>query len=288
MPQNYVEVTIPALVDSGELLGMLQDGEALGAWEGDGVLHLYWPESRWSSGVLEELKQALSRLGAGGMASHIGVSALPDRDWDALWSMSLEPIRIGRFRIRQSWNPADPSLEGVDLIIDPKRAFGTGYHATTQLILEWLEDHISGGEHVLDFGTGTGILAMAALRLGAARAVGIDDDPVAIECAGENAAVNNFGPEIDLRTGSLENLDKEKFDIIVANLDRNTVLRLYDRLKDHLVPGGRICLSGLLIEDFADIAVMLATAGGRIVERREREEWMAIEVHFVAAESAFD
>jgi ribosomal protein L11 methyltransferase len=289
MSQNYVEVTIPAAVDSGELLGILRDGEALGAWEGDGVIHLYWPESRWSPMVLEELKQALSRLGAGGMGPHIRVTTLPGQDWNARWSMSLKPIRIGcRFRIRQSWNPSDPSFEGIELIIDPKRAFGTGFHATTQLILEWLEDHIRGGEHVLDIGTGTGILAMAALRLGAAEAVGIDNDPVAIECARENAAANSFGPGIEFRTGSLEDLHKAAFEIIVANLDRNTVLRLCDRLKDYLSPGGRVCLSGLQIEDFADIAGALATADGRIIERREREEWMALEVHFVAAENAFD
>lgn len=289
MSQNYVEITIPATVDSGDLLGILQDGEALGAWEGDGVIHLYWPESRWSPMVLEELKQALSRLGAGGAGSHIGVTTLPDQDWNARWSTVLKPIRIGcRFRIRQSWNPSDPSFEGIELIIDPKRAFGTGYHSTTQLILEWLEVHIHGGEHMLDIGTGTGILAMAALRLGAAQALGFDNDPVAIECARENAAANSFGQELELRTGSLDDLDKATFDIIVANLDRNTVLRLCDRLKDYLSPGGRVCLSGLLIEDFDDIAGLLARADGRIVERRECEEWMALEVHFVAVESAFD
>jgi ribosomal protein L11 methyltransferase len=282
MSQDYVEVTIPASVDSGELLGMLQEGEALGAWEGDGVLHLYWPESCWSFGVLEELKKALSCLGAGGMESHIVVSALPDQDWNALWSMSVEPIRIGRrFRIRQSWYPPDPLFDGFELVIDPKRAFGTGYHATTQLIIEWLEEHLSPGAHLLDIGTGTGILAMAALRLGAAKALGIDNDPAAIECAGENAAANNFGPEIELRTGSLAVLANAKFDIIVANLDRNTVLCLYDRLKDCLIPGGKVCFSGLQIEDYSDISGALALVGGRIVERREREEWMAIEVHFV-------
>jgi ribosomal protein L11 methyltransferase len=281
MPQNYVEVTIPASIDSGELLGILQDGDALGAWEGDGVIHLYWPENRWSPIVLEELKQALSQLGASGIASHVGVATLPDQDWNARWSMSLKPIRIGRrFRIRQSWNPSDPLFEGIELIIDPKRAFGTGYHATTQLILEWLEEHIRGGERVLDLGTGTGILAMAALRLGAAEALGIDNDPVAIECARENAAANDFGSEIELRTGSLEDLEKATFEIIVANLDRNAVLCLCDRLKDYLSSGGRVCLSGLQIEDFADVADALATADGRIIERRGREEWTAIEVQF--------
>lgn len=281
MPQNYVEVTIPATVDSGELLGLLPDGEALGAWEAEGVLHLYWPEGRWTPHVLEEMKQALLQLGDVDAASRVTIHSLPDQDWNSLWSMSVEPIRIGRrFRIRQSWNPPDPSFSGLELIIDPKRAFGTGYHVTTQLIVEWLEEHVREGERVLDIGTGTGILAMAALRLGAAAALGIDNDPVALECACENAAVNGFGPEIELRAASLEDLDGETFDTIVANLDRNTVLRLCGRFKDHLRASGRMCLSGLQIEDFSDIAAALAAAGGRIVDRRERDEWMAIEVRF--------
>jgi ribosomal protein L11 methyltransferase len=281
MSQDYIEVTIPATVDSGELLGLLSDEEALGAWEGDGVLHLYWPEGRWTPRVLEELKQALLRLGQGSAASRVTVHSLPDQDWNALWSMSVEPIRIGRrFRIRQSWNPSDPAFEDLELSIDPKRAFGTGYHASTQLLVEWLEENIRRGEHVLDVGTGTGILAMAALRLGAVAALGIDNDPVAIECARENAALNGFGGEIEFRTASLEELDVGTFDTIVANLDRNTILRLCDRIKDHLSVGGRTCLSGLQIEDLSDLAAALAPDGGRIVERRERDQWMAVEVRF--------
>ncbi len=280
MPQNYVEVTIPATVDAGELLGQL-GVEAIGAWESDGILHIYWPEGCWNPLVLEDLKETLLRLGAGDAVTRLSVRALPDRDWNVLWSSSLVPIRIGRrLRIRQSWNPPDPAFDGIELVIDPKRAFGTGYHDTTQLVLEWLEDHVHGGEHLLDIGTGTGILAMAALRLGAASALGVDNDPVAVECACENAAANRFGPEIAFRTGSLEVLAAEVFDLIVANLDRNTILRFCHDLRTYLRGGGRICLSGLQTEDLPEIASALTTFGGRIVEKRQRGEWLAIAVRF--------
>ncbi len=281
MPQNYVEVTVSTTVDSGELLARLQEANALGAWEDNGILHLYWPEERWIPGVVDELKEALLRLGDSDAPSSINVHAVPDRDWTALWSMSLVPIRIGRhFRIRQTWNSPDPSFDGIELVIDPKRAFGTGYHATTQLIIEWLESHVCGGERVLDIGTGTGILAMAALRLGATSALGIDSDPVAVKCATENAVINAFGPELDFRTGSVETLEAGTFDIIVANLDHNTILHLNHELGIRLRRGGKVCLSGLQIEGLQEIMDTLAGAGGRIVGKMERDEWMALEVRF--------
>ena len=102
---------------------------------------------------------------------------------------------------------ADPEFSGIELVIDPRRAFGTGYHATTQLVVEWLEAHVRGGGVVLDVGTGSGILAMTAIRLGAASALGVDNDPVAVECAREYAVLNGFGPELELRVASFEDLD---------------------------------------------------------------------------------
>ncbi len=281
MSQGYVEISFPSTIDSGDLLAALTDGDALGAWEEEGVVHLYWPIESWTAGVLAELKEELRRVGAYDAASSVRVRRLPDQDWNARWAMSVEPINIGRgFRIRQSWNSPDPSFDGIELIIDPKRAFGTGYHATTQLIVAWLEDHIRGGESVLDVGTGTGILAMAALRLGAASALGIDNDPVAVECACENAAANGFGRELRLLTTAVEDLGAETFDVIVANLDHNTILEIHRHLRGRLKAGGAVCLSGIQTDNVQDIAVFLAAIGGRIVERRVLDEWVAVAVQF--------
>ena len=154
---------------------------------------------------------------------------------------SLQPIRLGeRILVRQSWNSAPVPDGGFELVIDPKRAFGTGYHATTQLIASWLEEMIRGGERVLDVGTGSGILAMAALRLGASSALGIDNDPEAIECAQEYAAVNDFGAELELRVAALEDLGSGQFDLVLANLDRNTLMRYFADFRKHVSAGGRL------------------------------------------------
>ncbi|HYK88752.1 MAG TPA: 50S ribosomal protein L11 methyltransferase [Acidobacteriota bacterium] len=281
MADEYVEITIPASLEPGELLDRLQGSEALGAWEDEGVLRLYWRADRWNSLSLENLRETLLVLGCSEAADHIGIRYLPDQDWNTRWTKSLTPIRIGRrLRIRQSWNPRDPDFGGTELVIDPKRAFGTGYHATTQLVIEWLEDHIRGGERLLDIGTGTGVLAMTALRFGAASALAADNDPVAVECAGENAAANGFGPELELRVASFEMLDMADFDVIVANLDLKTILLLCRRLPRRVRPGARICLSGLLIENLQEVREAVSGFGGNIIGTREREEWIALEAVF--------
>jgi ribosomal protein L11 methyltransferase len=279
MHSNFIEVSIRTEIDSGELLAMLQDGESLGSWENEGLLHIFWPQDRWNTAALDDLKKVLTRMGVNVRAEDLTITEVADQDWNAAWAASLQPILLGRrVRIRQSWHEADPEFSGIELVIDPKRAFGTGYHATTQLMIEWLEDHIRGGERILDAGTGSGILAMTAIRLGAASAVGIDNDPVAVECAQEYAALNGFGPELDLRISSFDDLDAGKFDVVVANLDIRTLPRFCQYLRQWMADGARACLSGLQEQDYEEVAAALHRQGFDIAARR-REDWLALSLH---------
>jgi ribosomal protein L11 methyltransferase len=279
MHPNYIEISFQTDIDSGELIAMLQDGESLGSWEKDGVLHIFYPENRWSTSALEDLKETLRALGSTVREEALTIQTIPDQDWNATWAASLEPILLGnRVRIRQSWHAADPGFKGIELVIDPKRAFGTGYHATTQLVVEWLEANIRGGERVLDVGTGSGILAMTAIRLGAASALGIDNDPVAIECARECAEGNRFGDELDLRTASFEDLNADKFEVIVANLDIRTLPRLCESVPRLLKPGGRICLSGLQEQDYEEVSEALRRSGFDVKETRRRDDWLSLSI----------
>ena len=276
MTGKFVEIAIRGGVDAGELLGVLAEGDALGGWEDDGVLRIYWPEDRWGPRVREELACALSALGAG--AADVSVRILQDRDWNESWTASLQPILVGpRVRIRQSWHAADPLFRGIELVVDPRRAFGTGHHATTRMVLEWLQACILGGERVLDVGTGSGILAMAALRLGACSALGVDTDPVAIDCARDYRILNGFGSEMQLRVGSFEDLEPGAFDVVVANLDIRTLPALCRALPRLLRAEGRACLSGLQEQDLEEVSEALAEAGFEITGRRGQEEWLAIE-----------
>lgn len=279
MPNDWIDVTIIADVDAGELLSMLDDPAATGAWQDDGVIHVYWPADRWTSETLLALKQALSSLGS---EEAITVGRLPGQDWNAEWARSVKPLRVGRrFVIRPSWEEVALGPGEIELVIDPKQAFGTGHHATTQLLIEWLEEVVNGGETVLDVGTGSGILAMTALRLGAARALGIDSDPVAIDCAREYAVVNGFGVEMDLRTATLEELREPEprgFDLVLANLDRGTLVESAALLTRCLARGARLFVSGLLAVQKDKVAGAFAAVGAYVQEQREREGWLALEM----------
>jgi ribosomal protein L11 methyltransferase len=278
MSENYIEAIFRTGVDSGDILAMLQGGEELGCWENEGVIHIFWPESRWSAEALEDLRRTLSVFGIDPAAAGLTIETVPDKDWNATWAASLTPIRLGkRIRIRQSWHSPEETFNGIELVIDPRRAFGTGHHPTTQLVVEWLEERLHGEERVLDIGTGSGILAMAAIRLGAASALGVDNDPVAVECAREYAQVNGFGAELELIAGSFDDCADGDFDVIVANIDGKTLPALCPVLPRLIKPGGRICLSGLQEHDLEEVTEALNSAGFTVKKKTARDEWFALE-----------
>ena len=282
MESGWIEVSIDAPIDAGELLALLDDPSFAGAWQEDGVIHLYCPAERWSAAKLASIQK---EVGALGCASDRGLTwaCLPEQDWNARWAASVEPLRVGqRVVIRPSWKEAALRPGDIELVIDPKQAFGTGHHATTQLLIERLEELIRGGEHVVDVGTGSGILAMVALRLGAASALGIDSDPTALACAREYARLNGFGEELQLRGGSGEELgthSSSPADVLLANLDRKTLLTSGTSLLSVLKPGAVLVVSGILVENAEEIAALFTERGGVPAQVLRRDEWVALEFH---------
>jgi ribosomal protein L11 methyltransferase len=149
------------------------------------------------------------------------------------------------------------------------------------MLLEWLEDRVHGGEAVLDVGTGSGILAMAALRLGAASALGVECDPVAVDCARDYAAENGFENNLEFRCGTLEEVDRQAVlrpDLVLANLDRQTLLLLCDKLARYVSHGARLLLSGILLEQEREIVEAFSKVGAMLFQRREQEGWVALEL----------
>jgi ribosomal protein L11 methyltransferase len=281
---DWVEVCVQASVDAGELLGILDDPAVQGAWEEAGTIHLYWPEDQWNGDRLASVQTVLRRMNQAGMADiPVSVDRVPFQDWNQLWARSVKPLWIGkRIVVRPSWEPVSLQPGQIEIILDPKQAFGTGHHATTRMLLEWLEEIVRGGESVLDIGTGSGLLAMAALRLGAVRAVGIDHDPVAIECAQDYARQNRFGEELSLQCGGFDAIPKgQSFDLVLANLDRQTLLQLAERLTDSTHP--KWLISGLLLDQREEIVSAFAAAGLYPGRQREQDGWLAME--FLHAQS---
>ncbi|MDX1592316.1 MAG: 50S ribosomal protein L11 methyltransferase, partial [Balneolaceae bacterium] len=157
---------------------------------------------------------------------------------------------IGKFFVKPTWADAAPSGDQIFLEIDPKMAFGTGYHATTRLVLNQLGDHTVRGKEVLDAGTGSGILAIAAAKLGATRVLGFDIDPWSRDNAVENIYLNDVAGTVEFRFGGMEVVDDhEKFDLILANINRNVILELLPSFAEHARDGASILLTGLLHTD---------------------------------------
>ncbi|MCP1771762.1 ribosomal protein L11 methyltransferase [Neisseria perflava] len=174
---------------------------------------------------------------------------LDDQDWVRLTQSQFDPIQISnRLWITPSWHEA-PDPEAVNLQLDPGLAFGTGSHPTTRLCLQWLDSELKGGESVLDYGCGSGILTIAALKLGAGSATGVDIDEQAIKSSNDNAAQNQVNAHFYLPDA----LPEGQFDVVVANILANPLRMLGEMLAGRTKQGGRIVLSGLLDEQVDEL-----------------------------------
>ena len=184
---------------------------------------------------------------------------IADQDWERSWMDNFQPMRFGqRLWIVPSWHAA-PEPDAVNLLLDPGLAFGTGTHPTTALCLEWLDGQNLSDCNVLDFGCGSGILAIAALLLGAKQAVGTDIDYQAIEASRDNAERNG----IDASRFPLylpEQLPAEQADVVVANILAGPLVALAPQITSLVKPGGRLALSGILAEQGEDVAAAYAEA----------------------------
>ena len=179
---------------------------------------------------------------------------LEDNDWVRLTQAQFEPIRISqRLWIVPTWHtPSDP--DALNITLDPGLAFGTGSHPTTRLCLRWLDANIRGGETVLDYGCGSGILAIAALKLGASGAIGVDVDAQAVQASRDNATANRVAARFCLP----DDAPKQQADIVVANILTNPLKLLAPLLASSARPGGQIVLSGILEEQADDVAKLYA------------------------------
>lgn len=176
------------------------------------------------------------------------ITALQDNDWVRLTQSQFDPIRISqRLWIVPTWHtPVDDTA--INIVLDPGLAFGTGSHPTTRLCLRWLDENIRGGESVLDYGCGSGILAIAAMKLGAGSAYGVDVDAQAVQSSRDNALANQVNAEFSLPDNALKPAD-----IVVANILTNPLKMLAPLLASATRQGGRIVLSGVLSEQADDV-----------------------------------
>ncbi|MCF6765166.1 50S ribosomal protein L11 methyltransferase [Thiotrichales bacterium 19S3-7] len=199
----------------------------------------------------------------------------PDEDWERSWMEHFKPIQLGnRLWICPSWHEI-PQPNAVNIILDPGLAFGTGSHPTTELCLRWLDQHIIENETVIDYGCGSGILAIAAIKLGAKEAIGIDIDPQAITASNDNAQRNEINND-QFRFVLADNLtDTTSCDILLANILANPLIQLAPEIAKLIKPSGKIALSGILQEQ-ADSVLAAYQAYFKFEPIQSKDEWVLL------------
>jgi ribosomal protein L11 methyltransferase len=278
---GHAEPFCDALIEAGALSASIEDADAGTAdekpqfGEPGSLATPGWERSRVVA-LLEADADVATLLGTAARALGLPVPAfsvepVAEQNWVRLTQSQFDPIRVsGRLWIVPSWHEA-PDPASINLILDPGMAFGTGSHPTTRLCLEWLEREIRGGERVLDYGCGSGILAIAAARLGAASVAGVDIDPQAVEAARANAQRNG------VTAGFFDSAEPVagEYDLVVANILSNPLRVLAPAICAHVCRGGRLALSGILREQ-ADEIVGIYAAWLPLRVADVREDWVCL------------
>ena len=202
-------------------------------------------------------------------------NAIDKQNWNALWESNFEPVLVDDFvGVRANFHDSFNGAVEHDIIITPKMSFGTGHHGTTYSVMQLMRGIDFANKSVFDFGTGTGLLAILAHKLGAVDILAVDNDDWCIENASENIVVNNT-QSIEIHKVDNAKLNK-KFNIIIANINKNIILDNLAFLAEATVPGGVVLLSGLLVEDEPEIESACAALGWKHQETRTRNNWIAL------------
>jgi len=200
---------------------------------------------------------------------------IEEQNWNESWEKTIQPQTIGSFLVKPTWSDTQPEGGQILLEIDPKMAFGTGYHATTRLALRQLSSINCSGMKVMDAGTGTGILGIAAIKKGATQVVGFDTDPWSENNAVENTYINGVQSQFAVRFGGIEQIEEnEVFDLSLANINRNVILEILEFLSKHTKPGGDIVITGLLDTDEETIRGKIETLPVSVSEIAKEDEWI--------------
>lgn len=236
------------------------------------IVHLYLAPDENPVEVIDLLQ---SRLTASEIPYTLSTEGVEQEDWETGWKAYYHALTIGnRLAIVPSWEEFD--TDRVVIRLDPGMAFGTGTHETTALCLSVLDELVQGGERMLDIGTGSGILAIAALKLGADTAEGVDIDPMCVRTAGENAQLNGVDDRLKVLIGDLSDKATGTYNIITANIVANAILSLAPHVPALMAPGATFIASGIIDIRRDEVVQGLTAAGLTVTEVKEQNGWVAI------------
>lgn len=248
----------------------------------------YFPEGTDTAALTEQLKELLNGLPEFGYDAGeftIGSADVNEDEWAEAWKKYFKPLQVTeQLTIKPTWEDYEPREGELIIELDPGMAFGTGTHPTTALCLRTLEGAIHGGETVIDVGTGSGILSIGAIRLGAEKVLALDLDPIAVTSATENVKLNGLQDVIEVRHSDLLGVLRQTegagsvqppVDLVVANILAEIILLFIADVMDVLKPGGIYIASGIYKNKEEDVAAALLAAGFEIIDRVRQEDWIA-------------
>ncbi|WP_276481699.1 50S ribosomal protein L11 methyltransferase [Paraflavitalea pollutisoli] len=266
---NYTHVRFhPVTKEQQEILiALLNEQGFEGFEEGPQYLSAFIPEEQLDEAALVELAES--------MTVTYSSETIAQRNWNEEWEKNFEPVVVDKFCAVRAHFHAPVADVQYEIIITPKMSFGTGHHSTTYMMMQYMEHLDLVGKSVLDFGTGTGILAVLAEQQGASTVMAIDNDDWSIDNAAENIAVNGATKIVLEKADSLEKYGR--FNIILANINKHVLLANMASLQQHLTPGGVIIMSGLLAGDRSDILHSASTNGIQFVDEKQHQAWIALQ-----------
>jgi ribosomal protein L11 methyltransferase len=276
--KNYKKFAVTFTPFNVELVsGTLWELDISGINELDNSLVLFAAEdSPVTIEAVEEIMLALKRENLVESFS-ITEELLENKNWNEEWEKKVRVIEItDKIVIKPSFKEYSPKGNQVIIQIDPKMSFGTGEHATTRLVLQFLESNVNKNDTVLDVGCGTGVLAIGSVLLGAKKAIGIDNDEWCLLNGNENVALNKLEDKVEIRLCETKEVVEKDFDLILANINKHILLDIRNDLYDKMKAGGRLILSGLLNTDEEDIVKHYTVKGLKLTAKKNMDEWIAL------------
>lgn len=270
----YIEDYTNLEADAEEIAHIdLIDDELVNKDRTHSIIHMYIAES---DNAIEAVSYLRERFTACGIDNEIKCELVDDANWNENWKKYFKAFEIGeRLAVCPSWESYDNKDNRTVISLDPGAAFGTGSHATTSLCLEILEKRVTNDTTVLDIGTGSGILAIAADLLGAKSAIGVDIDAQSVKTAIANAEINGVSEKTEFLVGDLAEKISGQYDIVCANIVADVVMRLFDNVADFMKDDGILIVSGIIDMRALEVEKSAIEHGFKIIESLMREEWHA-------------
>ncbi len=259
------------------LSGLLWQLEIEGITENENSLSIYANDKSNISAI--QISDILNSLKDQNLIESFSIdeTSIEEKNWNEEWEKTIDVIEVNdKIVIKPTFRDYTSKPGQLVITIDPKMSFGTGEHETTKLVLNLVDKYVDEGMRVLDVGSGTGVLSIAASLLGAKHVLGIDNDEWCLENGLENVGLNNVNDKVDIKLTEISGVEEKPFDLILANINKHILIDIADEIYQLTKSSGKTILSGLLVEDKTDIVELYTSKGFSLIEEKILGEWIAL------------